>query len=297
MSFEQGGDQGGRGVGPRAVTELFIYEDQKMTEFKLSERLYYIIGFNYWHNTQVLDLTLWPTMRMSFSVRSPENGTSLVVQWLRLGAPNAGGTGSISGTGTLHQRSLYRNLCTQFLVQCLKTLLILELEQSFRKQSTALAITGKNWMVNKENKEYSKQKKEHEQERSKHEQTYLTIQKSRLLRTMEQIPLLINNKKSGNGYNIHGYSKDEKANTYIPIPVHSSRKGHTWTHSNPDDEVIVSTVQTGPTGVTQSRGSDIRILANFRESWLQAPSHRSGILVHRFSSENEAQDEVSQSGN
>lgn len=31
MSFEQGGDQGGRGVGPRAVTELFIYEDQKMT--------------------------------------------------------------------------------------------------------------------------------------------------------------------------------------------------------------------------------------------------------------------------
>lgn len=30
----------------------------------------------------------------------------------------------------------------QFLVQCLKILLILELEQSFRKQSTALAITG-----------------------------------------------------------------------------------------------------------------------------------------------------------
>ena len=43
---------------------------------------------------------------------------------------------------------------------------------------------GKNWMVNKENKEYSKQKKEHEQERSENAQTYLRIQKSRLLRTM-----------------------------------------------------------------------------------------------------------------
>ncbi|KAI4529428.1 hypothetical protein MG293_020676 [Ovis ammon polii] len=218
-------------------------------EFKLSERLYYIIGFNYWHNTQVLDLTLWPTMRMSFSVRV----TSVILENFN--------------------------------------------EETSKAESVPDKTVSKNWMVNKENKEYSKQKKEHEQERSKHEQTYLTIQKSRLLRTMEQIPLLINNKKSGNGYNIHGYSKDEKANTYIPIPVHSSRKGHTWTHSNPDDEVIVSTVQTGPTGVTQSRGSDIRILANFRESWLQAPSHRSGILVHRFSSENEAQDEVSQSGN
>ena len=31
MSREQGGDQGGRGVGPRPVTELFIYEKQKMT--------------------------------------------------------------------------------------------------------------------------------------------------------------------------------------------------------------------------------------------------------------------------
>ena len=42
--------------------------------------------------------------------RSPENGTSLAVQWLRLGAPNTGGTGLISGTGTLYQTSLYRNL-------------------------------------------------------------------------------------------------------------------------------------------------------------------------------------------
>ena len=42
--------------------------------------------------------------------RSPENGASLAVQWLRFGAPNARGTGSISGTGTLYQRSLYGNL-------------------------------------------------------------------------------------------------------------------------------------------------------------------------------------------
>ena len=32
--------------------------------------------------------------------KSPRNGTSLVVQWLRLCIPNAGGLGSIPGQGT-----------------------------------------------------------------------------------------------------------------------------------------------------------------------------------------------------
>ena len=59
-------------------------------------------------------------------LEDPQGGTSLAVQWLRLHAPNAGGTGSIPGRGTkiphapqcsqrtkffLKRRSIFINLC------------------------------------------------------------------------------------------------------------------------------------------------------------------------------------------
>ena len=35
-----------------------------------------------------------------FTIKKPHTGTSLVVQWIRLRTPNAGGLGSIPGQGT-----------------------------------------------------------------------------------------------------------------------------------------------------------------------------------------------------
>ena len=46
--------------------------------------------------------TVWRTMLTSgiYILKGIEEGTSLVVHWLRLRAPNAGGLGSIPGQGT-----------------------------------------------------------------------------------------------------------------------------------------------------------------------------------------------------
>ena len=42
-------------------------------------------------------------------IRSAQDGTSLVVQWLKLHTPNAGDLGSIPGQGTI----LYPTCCSQ----------------------------------------------------------------------------------------------------------------------------------------------------------------------------------------
>ena len=60
------------------------------------------------YSNNCLKLTVWGffSLMASCSLRNPKfnqtlnGGTSLVVQWLRLCAPNAGDLGSISGQGT-----------------------------------------------------------------------------------------------------------------------------------------------------------------------------------------------------
>ena len=45
---------------------------------------------------------------MDALVKKPKNGTSLVVQWLRLRASSAGAVGSIPGRGTKIQRAKHK---------------------------------------------------------------------------------------------------------------------------------------------------------------------------------------------
>ena len=60
------------------------------------------------------------------TVKYTENGTSLVVQWLRLHTPNAGGLGSIPGQGTRSQ-----NVYVGFSIRCYGTNILANLIHSF----------------------------------------------------------------------------------------------------------------------------------------------------------------------
>ena len=48
----------------------------------------------------IIDSQIYPNSGINHTLNYPGTGTSLVVQWLRLHAPNAGGPGSIPGQGT-----------------------------------------------------------------------------------------------------------------------------------------------------------------------------------------------------
>ena len=51
-----------------------------------------------------------PDKTLSYLIKRKVSGTSLVVQWLRLQAPNAGGLGSISGHGTRSHMPQLQNM-------------------------------------------------------------------------------------------------------------------------------------------------------------------------------------------
>ena len=60
------------------------------------------------------------------ALRREGEGTSLVVQWLRLHTPNAGGLGSIPGQGTRSQ-----NVYVGFSIRCYGTNILANLIHSF----------------------------------------------------------------------------------------------------------------------------------------------------------------------
>ena len=72
-----------------------------------------------------------PHIKVSAYCKKEEEGTSLVVQWLRLCAPNAGGPGSIPGLGTrslMHAATKSPHAATKTQLSLNKEIIILKKE-------------------------------------------------------------------------------------------------------------------------------------------------------------------------